>query len=115
MPSRSRAEWIAIVLLLVEGLSGTSVGVTLLAAVARVAGVDAAIEIPAVLVLYGIALIVSAAGILLGREWGWWLALGHLVTALLLAVTIVGIPLAWAHLKLAGLALWPIGKVIVPA
>jgi uncharacterized membrane protein YccF (DUF307 family) len=46
---------------------------------------------------------------------GWWLALGHLVTAILLAVTIIGIPFAWAHLKLAGLALWPIGKVIVPA
>ncbi|RDV03808.1 YccF domain-containing protein [Undibacter mobilis] len=46
---------------------------------------------------------------------GWWLALGHLLTALLLAVTIIGIPFAWAHLKLAGLALWPIGKVIVPA
>ena len=35
--------------------------------------------------------------------------------AVLLALTIVGIPFAWAHLKLAGLALWPIGKVIVPA
>ncbi|HWM46681.1 MAG TPA: YccF domain-containing protein [Xanthobacteraceae bacterium] len=46
---------------------------------------------------------------------GWWLALGHLVTAVLLAVTIIGIPFAWAHLKLAGLALWPIGKMIVPA
>jgi uncharacterized membrane protein YccF (DUF307 family) len=46
---------------------------------------------------------------------GWWLALGHLVTAVLLAVTIIGIPFAWAHIKLAGLALWPIGKVIVPA
>jgi uncharacterized membrane protein YccF (DUF307 family) len=46
---------------------------------------------------------------------GWWLALGHLVTALLCAITIVGIPFAWAHLKLAGIALWPIGKVIVPA
>ena len=45
---------------------------------------------------------------------GWWLALGHLITAVLLAVTIVGIPFAWAHLKLAGLALWPIGKAIVP-
>jgi len=45
---------------------------------------------------------------------GWWLAIGHLVTAILLAVTIIGIPFAWAHLKLAGLALWPIGKVIVP-
>src|ERR1700737_556732 len=46
---------------------------------------------------------------------GWWLALGHLVTAIALAVTIVGIPFAWAHFKLAGIALWPIGKVIVPA
>ena len=45
---------------------------------------------------------------------GWWLALGHLVTALLLAVTIIGIPFAWAHLKLAGIALWPVGKTIVP-
>ena len=46
---------------------------------------------------------------------GWWLALAHLVTAILLALTIIGIPFAWAHLKLAGLALWPIGKIIVPA
>src|SRR5471030_2836811 len=46
---------------------------------------------------------------------GWWLALGHLITAILLGVTIVGIPFAWAHLKLAGIALWPIGKMIVPA
>jgi uncharacterized membrane protein YccF (DUF307 family) len=35
---------------------------------------------------------------------GWWLALAHVVT-----------PFAWAHLKLAGIALWPIGKAIVPA
>jgi uncharacterized membrane protein YccF (DUF307 family) len=46
---------------------------------------------------------------------GWWLALGHLIAAIILAVTIIGIPFAWAHLKLAGIALWPIGKMIVPA
>jgi uncharacterized membrane protein YccF (DUF307 family) len=46
---------------------------------------------------------------------GWWLALGHLLTAVLLAVTIIGIPFAWAHFKLAGIALWPIGKTIVDA
>jgi len=45
---------------------------------------------------------------------GWWLALGHLIAALLLAITLIGIPFAWAHLKLAGIALWPIGKIIVP-
>ena len=44
---------------------------------------------------------------------GWWLALAHLATALALAVTIVGLPFAWAHLKLAGLSLWPIGKDVV--
>jgi len=46
---------------------------------------------------------------------GWWLALGHLITAIMLVITIIGIPFAWAHVKLAGLALWPIGKMIVPA
>jgi uncharacterized membrane protein YccF (DUF307 family) len=46
---------------------------------------------------------------------GWWLALGHLITASLLDITIIGIPFAWAHLKLARVALWPIGKMIVPA
>jgi uncharacterized membrane protein YccF (DUF307 family) len=44
---------------------------------------------------------------------GWWLALGHVVTAAALAITVIGIPFAWAHLKLAGLALWPIGRMIV--
>lgn len=46
---------------------------------------------------------------------GWWLALGHVAAAAMLAVTIIGIPFAWAHLKLAGLALWPIGRSIVSA
>ena len=46
---------------------------------------------------------------------GWWLALGHLVLGLLYAITIIGLPFAWAHLQLARLALWPIGQVVVPA
>ncbi len=45
---------------------------------------------------------------------GWWLALAHLIVAILLGITIIGLPFAWAHLKLAGIALWPIGKMIVP-
>ena len=45
---------------------------------------------------------------------GWWLAIGHLVIAILFAVTIIGMPFAWAHMKLAALALWPIGMTIVP-
>ncbi len=45
---------------------------------------------------------------------GWWLALGHLVSALLCAITIIGIPFALQHIKLAGLAFFPYGKEIVP-
>ncbi|MDX2203667.1 MAG: YccF domain-containing protein [Hyphomicrobiaceae bacterium] len=45
---------------------------------------------------------------------GWWLALLHVVLALAFAITIIGLPFAWAHLKLARLALWPIGKMVVP-
>ena len=44
---------------------------------------------------------------------GWWLALGHIITGVGLALTIIGIPFAWAHLKLALLSLWPIGRTIV--
>ena len=45
---------------------------------------------------------------------GWWLAIIHLVLALGLAITIIGIPFAWAHLKLAGASLAPVGTEIVP-
>lgn len=55
-------------------------------------------------------LIGNIVWILLG---GIWLALGHLLLALLLAVTIIGIPFAIQHLKLARLSLIPYGKAIV--
>ena len=45
---------------------------------------------------------------------GWWLAIIHLILALGLAITIIGIPFAWAHLKLAGASLAPVGTEIVP-
>ncbi len=45
---------------------------------------------------------------------GWWLALAHLVTALLLAITVIGIPLAVANIKMIPLAFAPFGKQIVP-
>ena len=31
----------------------------------------------------------------------------------MLAISIIGIPFAWAHLKLVPISLWPIGKMIV--
>jgi uncharacterized membrane protein YccF (DUF307 family) len=44
---------------------------------------------------------------------GWWLALGHLITGLLLCLTIVGIPLGLANFKLIPVALTPFGREIV--
>lgn len=44
---------------------------------------------------------------------GIWLAIGHTLSALACAITIIGIPFAIQHLKLAGIALAPIGKTIV--
>ena len=45
---------------------------------------------------------------------GWWLALAHLSLAVCLACTIIGIPFAWAHVKLAMASLFPVGKTVVP-
>ena len=44
---------------------------------------------------------------------GVWLALGHVACAIANFVTIIGIPFGWQHLKLAGIALAPIGKTVV--
>ena len=46
---------------------------------------------------------------------GIWLAIGHLASAAACAVTIIGLPFAWQHVKLASLALWPIGRAVVSA
>lgn len=41
---------------------------------------------------------------------GWEIAVAHLTSALLLAITIVGLPFAKQHIKLIPLALFPFGK-----
>jgi uncharacterized membrane protein YccF (DUF307 family) len=45
---------------------------------------------------------------------GIWLAIGHLASAVAMALTLVGIPLALANLKLIPVSLMPLGKEIVP-
>ncbi|MBC9957209.1 YccF domain-containing protein [Yimella sp. cx-51] len=44
---------------------------------------------------------------------GIWLAFAHVATAFALAITIIGIPFAWANLKMIPAALVPLGKQIV--
>ncbi|QKE85251.1 YccF domain-containing protein [Arthrobacter sp. NEB 688] len=59
----------------------------------------------------------GTGSVLLNIVWivlaGWWLALGHLATAVAQAVTIIGIPLAIANLKMLPVSLVPYGKEIV--
>ncbi len=61
----------------------------------------------------------ASAGAIVGNViwvllFGVWLAIGHVVSAVAMAVTIVGIPLALANLKLIPVSLVPLGKEIVP-
>ena len=44
---------------------------------------------------------------------GWWLAIGHLVTGVALCLTIIGIPLGLANFKLIPVSLTPLGREIV--
>src|SRR5699024_4284525 len=44
---------------------------------------------------------------------GLWLVLTHLITAVFLTLTIIGVPLAYANLKMIPLAIAPLGKRIV--
>jgi uncharacterized membrane protein YccF (DUF307 family) len=56
-----------------------------------------------------LSIIMNIIWILVG---GIWIAVVHLVFAILLGITIIGIPFAKQHIKLTGLAFAPFGKVI---
>lgn len=45
---------------------------------------------------------------------GIWIVLSHIGTAITMAITIIGIPLAIANLKMIPVSLMPLGKEIVP-
>ena len=44
---------------------------------------------------------------------GVWLAIGHILTAFAQAITIIGIPLAIANLKLIPITCFPFGKMVI--
>ena len=44
---------------------------------------------------------------------GWWLALGHLISGVLMCLTIIGIPLGLANFKLIPVSITPLGREIV--
>jgi len=60
----------------------------------------------------------ETVGLVLNVIWfllaGWYIALAHLVIAVAQCITIIGIPFALQHLKLAVIALAPVGRAVVP-
>lgn len=59
----------------------------------------------------------NSGGTLLNIVWfvffGWWLCLSHISVGILQCLTIIGIPTGIAHLKVAAIALWPVGRRVV--
>ncbi|WP_413734432.1 YccF domain-containing protein [Sodalis sp. RH21] len=62
--------------------------------------------------------VTSSAGTVLNVLWlllfGWWLCLSHIVTGIAQCITIIGILPGIANFKLAVIALWPVGRRVVP-
>jgi uncharacterized membrane protein YccF (DUF307 family) len=44
---------------------------------------------------------------------GWWLALGHVISGILLCLTVIGVPLGVASFKMVPISLFPLGREIV--
>lgn len=62
--------------------------------------------------------LLTTSGTLLNIVWfilfGWWLCLSHIAAGIVQCVTIIGIPVGIANFKIAAIALWPVGRRVVP-
>lgn len=58
----------------------------------------------------GLSTVMNVIWILIG---GVWISLSHIILGILLGITIVGIPFAKQHFKLASLALTPFGRTVI--
>ena len=62
--------------------------------------------------------VMNAGATLLNILWlvlfGWWLCLTHIMAGIAQCITIIGIPVGIANFKIAAIALWPVGRRVVP-
>ncbi len=62
--------------------------------------------------------LMNTGGTLLNILWliffGWWLCLMHIFAGIAQCITIIGIPVGLANFKIATIALWPVGRRVVP-
>ncbi len=61
--------------------------------------------------------LINSGGTLLNILWfiffGWWLCLSHIMVGIAQCLTIIGIPVGIANVKIAAIALWPVGRRVV--
>ena len=61
--------------------------------------------------------LLNTGGTLLNILWfvffGWWLCVMHIVAGIAQCITIIGIPVGIANLKIAAIAVWPVGRRVV--
>ena len=61
--------------------------------------------------------LLNTGGTLLNILWfvffGWWLCVMHIVAGIAQCMTIIGIPVGIANLKIAAIAVWPVGRRVV--
>lgn len=64
------------------------------------------------------SMLMNTGGTLLNILWliffGWWLCLMHIAVGITQCITIIGIPVGIANFKIAAIALWPVGRRVVP-
>ncbi|MEL2239985.1 YccF domain-containing protein [Leclercia adecarboxylata] len=62
--------------------------------------------------------LMNTGGTLLNILWliffGWWLCLMHIAAGIAQCLTLIGIPVGIANFKIAAIALWPVGRRVVP-
>ncbi|MGG5837085.1 MULTISPECIES: YccF domain-containing protein [Enterobacteriaceae] len=62
--------------------------------------------------------LLNTGGTLLNVLWlvlfGWWLCLMHIMAGIAQCISIIGIPVGIANFKIAAIALWPVGRRVVP-
>lgn len=61
--------------------------------------------------------LMNTGGTLLNTLWlvlfGWWLCIMHITAGIMQCITIIGIPVGIANIKIAAIALWPVGRRVV--
>ncbi|WP_075181160.1 YccF domain-containing protein [Pantoea sp. 1.19] len=62
--------------------------------------------------------LISGGGTVLNIFWfllfGWWLCLVHISAGIVQCISLIGIPVGIANFKIAAIALWPVGRRVVP-